>query len=303
LSALVNVPVATFTSSNPLETAGAFTATIRWGDGTTSSGTVTGSGPNFTITGSHNYSDEGRFALTITVASASASTTIAASATILEELLAEGIRGTSDQRFINEVYRDVLGRLADPQGRDFWVAMLDRVHSRAAVVEAIETALTNEYRKVLVTAEFQRYLHRAADPLALRAFGDFLAAGGTAEQLDAILVSSPEYFARRAASDDNGFLDSLFGDALHRGVDPDARTFYGDLLTRGASRAQITSIVFASDEYRRDLVDDWFEQYLDRPSDPASQSMFFNQLKAGLSDEQVIAQLLASDEFYVKTSS
>jgi hypothetical protein len=130
-----------------------------------------------------------------------------------------------------------------------------------------------------------------------------LATGGTAEGLDAILVSSPEYFATRAGGDNNGFLDSLFGDALHRGADPGARTFYDDLLTHGASRAQIANIVFASDEYRRDLVDDWFEHYLDRPSDPASQAMFFNQLKAGLSDEQVIAQLLASDEFYAKTSA
>lgn len=137
----------------------------------------------------------------------------------------------------------------------------------------------------------------------MRAFIDFLAAGGMAEQLDAILVSSPEYFAARAGGDDDGFLDALFGDALHRTVDPGARSYFDDLLGHGASRAQIANIVFGGDEYRRDLVDDWFEHYLDRPSDPASQTLFFNQLKAGLSDEQVIAQLLASDEFYAKTSA
>jgi hypothetical protein len=47
--------VATFLDTNPLATAADFTATIAWGDGTTSSGTVSGSGSSYTATGSHFY--------------------------------------------------------------------------------------------------------------------------------------------------------------------------------------------------------------------------------------------------------
>jgi hypothetical protein len=49
------VPVATINDANPFGTAGDFTATIDWGDGSTSAGTVSGSGP-FTVNGSHTYS-------------------------------------------------------------------------------------------------------------------------------------------------------------------------------------------------------------------------------------------------------
>jgi hypothetical protein len=53
------VTVATFTDANPIATAGDFTATSTWGDGTPSSaGSVSGSG-EFTVTGSHAYLEEG----------------------------------------------------------------------------------------------------------------------------------------------------------------------------------------------------------------------------------------------------
>ncbi|HEV3342296.1 MAG TPA: DUF4214 domain-containing protein [Pirellulales bacterium] len=53
--ASVTTAVATFTSTD----AGPFTAKITgWGDGTSSTGTVSGTAPNFTVTGTHTYADE-----------------------------------------------------------------------------------------------------------------------------------------------------------------------------------------------------------------------------------------------------
>jgi len=50
--------VATFTDTITVTPATAFTATIAWGDGTTSAGTVTGSNGNFTVTAGHAYAEE-----------------------------------------------------------------------------------------------------------------------------------------------------------------------------------------------------------------------------------------------------
>jgi uncharacterized repeat protein (TIGR01451 family) len=52
---LTNFVVATFTHGNGVEPANAFTATINWGDGKTSNGTITESGTTYTVTGSHSY--------------------------------------------------------------------------------------------------------------------------------------------------------------------------------------------------------------------------------------------------------
>jgi hypothetical protein len=59
--------VATFTDTNTGDTASNFAATINWGDGTTTSGTVAGSNGAFTVTGGHTYADEGSFPLAVTI--------------------------------------------------------------------------------------------------------------------------------------------------------------------------------------------------------------------------------------------
>jgi hypothetical protein len=48
-------PLATLTDPNPADPAASFTATISWGDGTTSAGTVAGGGGLFRVLGSHTF--------------------------------------------------------------------------------------------------------------------------------------------------------------------------------------------------------------------------------------------------------
>jgi hypothetical protein len=79
--------VATFTDANPLATAGMFTATINWGDGNTTAGTVSASGGGFNVTGTHTYTGAGPFTITTTIndvggASATASSQAANSVAI-----------------------------------------------------------------------------------------------------------------------------------------------------------------------------------------------------------------------------
>jgi uncharacterized repeat protein (TIGR01451 family) len=60
--------VATFTHANGVEPASAFVATIHWGDGKTSTGTITESSiGTYTVTGSHRYKKAGTHTITTTV--------------------------------------------------------------------------------------------------------------------------------------------------------------------------------------------------------------------------------------------
>jgi hypothetical protein len=83
-SALANsTTVATFTDSVTSDTAGDFSATIVWGDGATTAGTVVGSNGSFTVQGGHTYPDEGSDPASVTLthnpdsASATASGSVA----------------------------------------------------------------------------------------------------------------------------------------------------------------------------------------------------------------------------------
>src|SRR5262249_34251780 len=65
---LANVAVATLTDADPNGTVSDYTATINWGDGTTSVGTVTaGANGTFSVFGSHTYSSQGTFMANVSI--------------------------------------------------------------------------------------------------------------------------------------------------------------------------------------------------------------------------------------------
>jgi hypothetical protein len=67
-AAISGATVATFTDADPNATASDFTATINWGDGTTSAGTVVAqNGGGFAVNGGHTYTDEGQYQIGVTV--------------------------------------------------------------------------------------------------------------------------------------------------------------------------------------------------------------------------------------------
>jgi len=66
--ASVTGTVATFTDPDPASRASEYSATISWGDGNTSTGTISGpTGGPFTVTGSNTYADEGTYPITVTI--------------------------------------------------------------------------------------------------------------------------------------------------------------------------------------------------------------------------------------------
>jgi hypothetical protein len=81
-------PVATFTDTDASKPASDYTATVDWGDGTTTPGTITGGSGSFTVSDSHTYADEGSLALAVAVTApdpvGSVTATAGASATVSE---------------------------------------------------------------------------------------------------------------------------------------------------------------------------------------------------------------------------
>jgi hypothetical protein len=86
-------PAASFTSSDPSQVAADFTATIDWGDGATSPGTISGTAAGFTVTGDHTYADEGTFPTRVTILDATSGPTGsgASTATVAEADAFSGI--------------------------------------------------------------------------------------------------------------------------------------------------------------------------------------------------------------------
>jgi hypothetical protein len=304
LAPLTNVPVATFTHSGATEPAANFTATINWGDGTSSAGTITLSGTTYTVQGSHTYTDERTFALSVKVTDDTASATASTSAVILEELLPNGTRGTANQRFVSEVYRDLLGRKVDASGLAAWSALLDSGTSQFQVVRLIQTDPYHEFLFREVDQLYRQYLHRASDPGGANSAVQFLAQGGTVEQLAAILATSAEFNQGQTNGSNDSWLNAFYLDALGRPVDAGGKAGWDQAFAGGATRAQVAAGILGSDEYHQDLVSAYYQQVLDRAVDAGGLMGWSNLLKQGARDEVVLANIMDTDshEFFNKTA-
>ena len=294
-----------------------FTAAIDWGDGTATKGNAyldlslaaDTQHRTYSVFDVHTYAQAGTYPITVvfsedgvpeaTVTSTATIGGTTSTATIGGTTSTATIGGTANQRFVDQVYRDLLGRPPEADGLAAWLAQLDRGTSRGQIVAHIEQSA--EYRRDEVTAIYQHYLHRPADPAALEMGAELLSQEGTDEQLSASVAGSPEYFALLGGTNE-GFLAALFQDALNRPIDAEAKAAFGQVLAAGASRTQIAAIVFASHEYHADVVDAADLELLHRDADAAGLSFWTGQLDAGLTTEQLIASLAASDEYFGRSA-
>jgi hypothetical protein len=65
--ATITGTLASFTDPNSSDPASVFSATVDWGDGARSAGTITGGQGSFAVTGSHTYTAPGTYQITVTI--------------------------------------------------------------------------------------------------------------------------------------------------------------------------------------------------------------------------------------------
>jgi hypothetical protein len=305
----------------------AYAATINWGDGTSSPGTVRrgisfgppmvfggGAGPGqgeqtlafgsatLTVSGSHVYTDEGPFEVSALVTrNGSPFTTVTTTATVQEELKPDGTVGTPTERFVQEVYRDLLGRGLDPTGDAIWVGLLNGGASRAQV--ALDIERSPERRRNEVQALYLTLLNRFADDATVANATFFLNTGGTLDQVRAVIAGSPEYFDKHGGSND-AFVTAVYSDFLHAAADPTTRNAIDTALaSHTMTRQQVVATLLNTDAFRQVLVVGYFQEFLARsvdPTDPgpAGGKGYVDALRAGLRDEQVLAGIMGTQEYY-----
>jgi len=300
-SALSSVPVATFNASAGQPSPGEFAATIDWGDGSSApADAITVANGVYTVMGSHTFADEGKYDVQVTIdGNGGGPIVVSTTATIHEELMPDGSQGTADQRWVSELYRDLLGRQVDASGLAHWTRLLSAGTTRAEIVLGIEQ--TSEYLGNEVQAAFQQYLHRDVDAAGLDFFVGMLARGSI-EQLDQALLSSDEYFIVRGGGTNDGFFSVLFQDLLNRPVDAPTLHWLDSLMSNGISRQQVVSTVYGSLERQQDLARQLYEQFLDRSPDSVGMTAIVNQLHSGGSISAVEVQILSSAEYFQKAN-
>jgi hypothetical protein len=121
--------VATFTDANPDSTTADFSATINWGDGVASPGTVSqpgGAGTTYLVSGTHTYPADGMFAVTVQIADVAGSTatanstaTVANSAVATIQATGASFNGMEAQAFNNVTVATFTDSLAGQTAADY----------------------------------------------------------------------------------------------------------------------------------------------------------------------------------------
>ena len=298
--------VASLQDAGGLELGSDYTASINWGDGNSSPGTV---GAGGSVSGDHTYTAPGTYSLTVTATDDGGQTSTATGhATIAQPSPPPCAAtppsaappftpnaGSPDPRWVQAVYHDLLGRSADPAGLAQLTAALTAGATREEVVSFLEG---DPDRPIIIGSLFSEYLHRAASPSELTYWAQFLATGGTDEKLRAALIGSEEYLTTRGGGTTPGFLGSLYCDVLGRALDPGDQQAWEQALGAGTSREQVALDVLSSAEYRGDLVRGLYLRFLRRTPSASELATWIGTLQSGATDEQVIAALLSSQEYF-----
>jgi hypothetical protein len=215
----VTATVASFTDANPNATAADFSASITWGDGQSSTGTVASNGQGgFNVTGTHSYATVGSYTAGIAIADRGGSTATAAAPitvvpVVLSPTLAVDLVSSSEYftNLVSAFYQQVLHRQPDLAGAAFWVSQLQH----GMTDEQLEANLLNSTEYITdhggggstwVTGVYNDLLGRAPDAGGLQAWTTVMAAGESFFQVALAFATSAEREAQRITQDYQLFL-------------------------------------------------------------------------------------------------
>lgn len=219
--------------------------------------------------------------------------------------------GTQNQRYVNDVFFELLNRPADPGALQAFGGELAAGTAKGVVLLQIETAVNaagrNEYNDNTVNNLFQQFLGRNADLGALNFYGSELSSGAGIQQLEAQIIGSDEYFAN-AGGTNTAFISAMYRDLLNRNPDSGGLAFYTNFINeqtqenptapQSTIRATTAANLLGQTETITDQVTLFYTIYLNRQPDNSGLAFYINQLQNGVTLQAVTNEFLASTPEY-----
>jgi hypothetical protein len=202
---------------------------------------------------------------------------------------------TGNQRFVSEAFVALLGRDPDHTSLTALAGLLDAGLSRLQFVLGVQHS--PEYYLHTVDGIYRAVLGRAADAGALQAGALFLAAGGSPDELKALLYGSPEFY-QRSGGTDAGFLAALFPDVTGQPLDAATANVLAGLLGAGVSRTGLALVLLRTPAAGVEQARRFFVDFLGRRPGPAEAAAHAGFI-LGAGAELDLALILASDEFFL----
>jgi len=174
----------------------------------------------------------------------------------------------TDQTFVHNLYRELLGREPDAPGLASWLSYLAADEGdagrRAAVISGFMDS--PEYKQHQVTVMYEVFLHRAPEPQGLQGWVAALGEpgnpgphtsgsgeGSDEKMIAADILGSPEYFALHGGTN-QGYVDALYEDLLGRAADPGGEAYWMQQVANTGDRDGVARAIESSAEADHKLL-------------------------------------------------
>jgi hypothetical protein len=292
--------VANFSDLDSHGTARDYTATINWGDGHLSNGTIRADGKGgFAVSGTNNYASAGLFPISVDVFDFGGGPGAGGSAPNISVTNTVQVLD-ANHSFVKGLFNDFLGRDGSAAELDGWVSLLP-TKGQAGVATAI--IHSNEALNFAVVGFYQKFLNRTPQGGEQNGFVSELAGGSTEELVIDQILSSAEFASRAnalvgGANSDSNFVQALFLLLLNRtGSTTEVNNWLAVLPSMG--RSGVAANFQGGVEYRGDVVTLLYGSgLLDRPTPPSSAEVN-TWVNSGLDVLSIETQLASSLEYFV----
>jgi hypothetical protein len=200
---------------------------------------------------------------------------------------------TSDQRFVTQLYRDLLNRNPDAGGLASWVENLAK--GKAFVSGGIITS--PEYRGVKIDELYQQLLKRKADASGLANFSKMVASGQSWDDVYAGIIGSSEYLKTRANNQLGQFVGVVYPDMLNRPVDSATQFSSTQALQNGTPRTQVVINICEANEFCEVQIQNAYSEHMERTADTSGLKYWAGRLEKGESFDSVLSAFLTNSEY------
>ncbi len=212
-------------------------------------------------------------------------------------------RFPTEEAFVDQTYRDLLGRGPDAGGMTFWA---DRIRAGLAPEEFVEQLLLSpEFGGVIapVVRLYSSVFDRRPDAEGLRFWIGQRRAGMTLEQMAAFFVVSAEFDELAAATTTEAYVAAVYRRSLGREPDPGGLRFWTEGIENGQFTLDRFIVEVSESGEHRALTDSAVATTLvylglqQRTPEPGGFAFWTGQLDGGLPLRTFVANVLALPEY------
>jgi hypothetical protein len=289
--------VAAFEDADPKGAVADYSATVDWGDGQVTPGTITADGAIFDVSGLHQYATDGTFTITAVVRDAGgATTTVTSSAVVADSLAARPVN-------LNVIGNKTFGpatvaTFTDPDNSklaasDYTATITWDDGTTTSGTFFVQGSGTSGTFTVLGSHHVGTFAGYHTISVAITDLDDGSVTTVTDTVLDPPGLTPDQVYVLNAYQDAFGAAGNT--STIVAGASLSA---WAAKLDAGASHALFATVLVHSSEYDGLLVGGLYQKYLGRATDADGLAYWVAKLQRGMTDEQLEAAFAGAPEFY-----